>query len=58
MDVGKASEARIREMLDVNAAACVSPHPKGANYSTVELTLLKEMSQALADLFNITLPVS
>jgi hypothetical protein len=29
-----------------------------ANYFTVNLTLLKEVSQALADLFGLTLPVS
>ena len=33
-------------------------HPSVANYLTVELTELKEMAQALADLFGLTLPVS
>ncbi len=30
---------------------CELPHPTFANYFTVELTVLKEMSQALADIF-------
>jgi hypothetical protein len=33
----------------------LSRHPSGANYLTVELTELKEMAQALADLFGLTL---
>jgi hypothetical protein len=36
--------------LYVSVAASVSPHPSVANYLTVELTELKEMAQALADL--------
>ena len=43
------------EKLYVSAAACGSRHPSGANYLTVELTELKEMAQALADLFGLTL---
>lgn len=46
------------EKLYVSAAACVSRHPKGANYPTVDLAVLKEMTQALADLFGLTLPES
>jgi hypothetical protein len=34
----------------------LSPHPKDANYLTVELTVLKEMSQSLADVFALRLP--
>jgi hypothetical protein len=34
------------------------PHQSFANFFTVDLTVLKEMSQALADLFGLTLPVS
>jgi len=44
------------EKLNISAAAYESHHPKGANYLTVELSVLKEMSQALADLFGLTLP--
>lgn len=39
-------------------AASLSPHPKVANYLTVELAVLKELSQELADLFGLTLPIS
>jgi hypothetical protein len=42
----------------VSAAAYESRHPTGANYFTVELTVLNEMTQALADLLGLTLPVS
>jgi hypothetical protein len=34
------------------------PHPTGANYFTVDLAVLKELSQELADLFGLMLPVS
>ena len=43
--------------LYVSAAASLSHHPPVANYLTVDLTVLKEMSQVLADLFGLTLPV-
>jgi hypothetical protein len=43
-------------MINVSAAAFLSHHPTGANYLTVELTVLKEMAQALADLFGLRLP--
>ena len=43
--------------LSVSAAACVSRHPSVSNYLTVELTVLKEMAQSLADLFGLRLPV-
>jgi hypothetical protein len=46
------------EKLYVSAAAYVSHHPTGANYLTVDLAVLKELSQELADLFGLTLPVS
>jgi len=46
------------EKLYVSAAASLSPHPKVANYLTVELTVLKELSQELAKLFGLTLPFS
>jgi hypothetical protein len=35
---------------------CESRHPSAANYPTVELAVLKEMSQELAELFGLTLP--
>jgi hypothetical protein len=44
------------EKLYVSAAAFLSHHQSVANYLTVELTILKEMSQALADLFGLRLP--
>jgi hypothetical protein len=43
---------------DLSAAAYESRHPKSANYLTVELITLKGMTQALADLFGLTLAVS
>jgi hypothetical protein len=46
------------EKLYVSAAAFLSRHPSVANYFTVELAALKELSQELAELFNLTLPVS
>jgi len=42
----------------MTALSFALPHPTDANYFTVELTVLKEMSQALADLFGLRLPVS
>jgi hypothetical protein len=42
----------------ISAPACVARHPKGANYFTVELAVLKELSEELADLFGLRLPVS
>jgi len=42
----------------LSVAAFFSRHSKAANYLTVELIVLKEMAQALADLFGLTLPVS
>jgi hypothetical protein len=44
--------------LYVSAPVYESRHQSVANYFTVELTVLKEMSQALADLFGLRLPVS
>lgn len=46
------------EKLYVSAAACGSRRPTVSNYFTVELIVLKEMSQALADLLGLTFPVS
>jgi hypothetical protein len=42
----------------ISAAAFLSRHPIGANYFTVDLAVLKETSQELADLFGLRLPVS
>jgi len=39
-------------------AACVSGHPKGADYFTVELTVLKEMTQDLANLLGLAVPIN
>jgi hypothetical protein len=43
------------EKLYVSAFPCGVPHPAVANYSTVELTVLKELSQELVDLFGLKL---
>ena len=46
------------EKLYVSAAACAYPHPSVANYLTVELATLKEITQELAALFGLALPDS
>jgi hypothetical protein len=46
------------EKLYVSAAAFLSRHPSVANYPTVDLVVLKEMAQELADLFGLTLSIS
>ncbi len=38
-------------------AACVSRYQFVSNYLTVGLAVLKEMSQALAELLSLTLPI-
>jgi hypothetical protein len=45
------------EKLYVSAFPYGVPHPKGANYLTVELAVLKEMTRELADLFGLMLPI-
>ncbi len=47
---------RQRQEISLSAAACESHHPTVVNYFTVELVVLKEMAQELADLFRLTLP--
>ena len=42
----------------VTSVPSLSHHPTSANYFTVELTILKEVTRALANLFGLTLPVS
>jgi hypothetical protein len=42
----------------ISAAAFLSRHQSVANYPTVDPAILKEMAQALADLFGLRLPVS
>jgi hypothetical protein len=44
------------EKLYVSAAAFLSRHPSVANYFTVELAVLKEITQALAELFGLKIP--
>jgi hypothetical protein len=44
-------------MLHLISQPCVSRHPSFANYLTVELTVLQEMSRELAELFGLTLPI-
>ncbi len=46
------------EKLYVSAAAFLCRHRSVANYPTVELAVLKEMSQELAELFGLSLPVT
>ena len=46
------------EKLYVSAAASLSRHQSFSNYITVDLAVLRELSQELADLFGLTLPVS
>jgi hypothetical protein len=54
MDVALEDEA---EKPYVSAAASLSPHQSVSNYYMVELTKLKEVTRALADLFGLRLPV-
>jgi hypothetical protein len=46
------------EKLYVSEVPYVSRHPTVANYFTVDLAVIKELSQELARLFGLTLPVS
>lgn len=46
------------EKTYVSAAASLSRHQSFSNYITVDLAVLRELSQELADLFGLTLPVS
>jgi hypothetical protein len=55
--IDEASAVNNGGLFHLSEAACESHHPKGANYLTVELIVLKEMAQALADLFGLRLPV-
>ena len=43
---------------DLSEVPSLSRHPTVANYFTGELAVLKEVAQALADLFGLTLPVA
>jgi hypothetical protein len=45
-------------MEEIIWAACEFRHPPVANYPTVELAGLKEMTQDLADLLGLAIPVS
>jgi hypothetical protein len=64
LPLDRISLARIDAVLDdsaeklyVSAFPYEAPRPSVANYFTVELTELKTMTQELADLFDLTLPV-
>jgi hypothetical protein len=46
------------EKLHLTSEPSLSPHQSVANYFTVELTVLKELSQELAELFGLKLPAS
>ena len=48
----------MEETFPLNEAPCELPHPTVSNYFTVDLAVLKELSQELAELFGLTLPVS
>jgi hypothetical protein len=43
-------------LAEITWVPCESRHPSVASYFTVELTVLKEMAQALAELFGLSLP--
>jgi hypothetical protein len=45
-------------MAPFSEVPSLSHHPTGANYFTVDLVVLKELSQELAKLFNLTLPIA
>jgi len=45
-------------MFNVNAVAYGSLHPSDANYPTVELAALREVTRQLADLLGLTMPAS
>jgi hypothetical protein len=54
----KKPQKLMKGTLYLSEGSCESHHPTGANYFSVELTVLKELSQELADLFGLRLPVS
>jgi len=56
LGVDEASDAKF-VVLEISAVASLSRHPTGVNSFTVDLTVLKAMSQALAALFSFVLPV-
>jgi hypothetical protein len=43
-------------MEEVTWAASLSPHPSAVNYLSVDLAVLKKLSQELVALFGLTLP--
>ena len=45
------------EKLYISTAAFLSRHPKVANYPTVDLVVLKKLSQELTALFGLTFPL-
>jgi hypothetical protein len=49
------SEANVGD-FEVSAAAFLSRHQSVANYLTVELAVLKEMTRQLAELFGLKFP--
>jgi hypothetical protein len=52
----EASAAK-NELLNVSAFPCVKPGQSFSNYLTIELLVLKEMTGALADLFDLEVPL-
>jgi len=56
-EVGASVEDSITSATPITSAPYVSPHPSAANYLTVELAVLKEMTWQLAGLLKLTLPV-
>ncbi len=48
----------MQETFPSTSAPCEWPHQSVANYFTVDLAVLKELSQELAELFGLALPVS
>ena len=55
--LGEALEDDV-EKLYVSAVPSLSAHQSFSNYPTVGLAILKELSQELAKLFGLTLPIS
>lgn len=45
-------------MAEITWVPFLYPHPSFSNYLTVDLAILKAMSEELAKLFGLTLPVS
>jgi hypothetical protein len=54
----RAKNSHHRILKKIILVPSLSHHPSAANYLSVELAALKELSQELAELFGLTLPFS